>query len=188
MPGAPFPGSLDRNCLKKSFANSEMPGSLKNIYWDSNVFISYVNAIPERLSVLEALLEDSARDNGSIRLYTSTLAHTEVAFGISEQQNRRLDPAVEQRIDGLWLDTGTVNSVELQREIALLARGLIRQAVAKGWSLKPPDAIHLATAQWLSSIGLAVEEFHTYDQRLFRYASFVGFDIREPHTRQPRML
>jgi hypothetical protein len=109
-----------------------MPGSRKNIYWDSYVFISYVNAIPARLSVLEVLLEDSANDDGSIRLYTSTLAHTEVAFGISEQQNRQLDPAVERRIDDLWLDTGAVTSVELQREIAILARGLTRQAVAKG--------------------------------------------------------
>ena len=65
---------------------------------------------------------------------------------------------------------------------------IIYEGLPKGRRLKPMDAIHLATAQWLSSAGLRVEEFHTYDQGLFRYNSELGFQIVEPRIENPRMF
>ena len=138
------------------------------------------------MPTLEALLESSA--SGTIELYTSTISHVEVAFGASEQQGRRLNPEVEQQIDSLWADPKVVLSVEYHGRIGQIARDLMRAAVIRGWSLKPIDAIHLATAQWLSTLGVGIDEFHTYDARLFKYASIVDFDVREPHTLQPRMI
>ena len=64
----------------------------------------------------------------------------------------------------------------------------MRDAITKGWSLKPLDAIHLATAQWLSSVGVTVDEVHTYDNSLVKYGPIVGFSIMEPYAPQPRML
>ena len=65
----------------------------------------------------------------------------------------------------------------------------MRLAVTRGWSLKPLDAIHLATAQWLSSLGIEIDEFHTYDTHaLFKYVPIVDFNVCEPHTLQPRMM
>ena len=165
-----------------------MPDVPKIIYWDSCVFLYYVSMIPEHLSLLEQILEDSASDSSPIKIYTSALTHVEVSFAASEQQNRALDPEAERLIGNLWSDPGAVVSVEYHADIGQLATSLIRNAVIKGQSLKPLDAIHLCTAQWLSSVGLTVEEFHTYDQGLFRYAPIVGFPIVEPRIENPRML
>ena len=165
-----------------------MPDAPKIIYWDSCVFLYYVNMNPEYVSLLEQILEDSASDSSSIKIYTSVLSHVEVSFAASEQQNQALNPETERLIGNLWSDPGAVVSVEYHTEIGQVATGLMRDAVTRGWSLKPLDAIHLATAQWLSSVGLTVEEFHTYDQGLFRYTPIVGFPIGEPRIENPRML
>ncbi len=112
----------------------------------------------------------------------------EVAFGASEQKHRSLDEETERRIDSLWADPEAVVLVECHNAIGSEARNLIRSAIARGLSLKPLDAIHLATAQWLSKVGLTVREFHTYDKRLRRCESIVGFRIIEPNTPQIRMI
>lgn len=164
-----------------------MPDSRKIIYWDSCVFLSYVNAMQDRMPVLDALL-DSSRSEGTVKLYTSMLTQVEVSFAASEQQKRVLDPQVEQRINSLWSDPEAVVSVDYHDGIGQVAKDLIRHAITKGWSLKPLDAIHLATAQWLTSVGLQVEEFHTYDDRLYKYGPIVGFSIVEPYTQTPRLL
>ena len=78
--------------------------------------------------------------------------------------------------------------VEYHAEIGNRARTLMRNAITRGWSLKPLDAIHLATAQWLVDNGVQVDEFHAYDRSLDKYGSIVGFTICEPNTPQPKML
>ena len=131
---------------------------------------------------MDVLLDESS--GGAARLFTSSLAHVEVAFSASEQQQEALDPQVEQQIDSLWADPEVVVSVEYHDGIGRL----MRSAVKAGWSLRPLDAIHLATAQWLCSVEQDVDEFHTYDSRLKKFASLVDFPILEPRTTQPRML
>ena len=163
-----------------------MPESRRLVYWDSCVFLSYVNGYPDRMPILDMLLDESA--GGVIKLFTSTLAHVEAAFSASEQQQEALDPQVEQRIDSLWADPEVVVSVEYHDGIGRVAWSLMRGAVEAGWSLRPLDAIHLATAQWLCDVGQQVEEFHTYDSRLLKYASMVAFPIFKPRTVQPRMV
>ena len=64
------------------------------IYWDANVFLSYVNGMPEHLPTLDTLLEGSA--SGNIKIYTSTLSVAEVAFATSEREQRTLDLPMEQ--------------------------------------------------------------------------------------------
>ncbi len=163
-----------------------MPDSPRIVYWDSCVFLSYVNGHPDRIPVLDVLLDESSK--GSVRLHTSTLAQVEVAFSATEQKREALDPQEEQRIDSLWADPEAVVSVEYHDGIGRLARSLMRHAIERGWSLRPLDAIHLATAQWLCDTGLEVNEFHTYDARLPKYAAIVAFPILEPRAVQPRMI
>lgn len=138
------------------------------------------------MPTLDALLQQSA--DGNKRIYTSALAQVEVAFAASEQQQRALDPEEESGIDGLWEDPNTIVVVEYQPEIGRRARALIREAITHGWSLKPLDAIHLATAQWLMNSGFPIAEFHTYDGQLERYSPVVGLEIREPCVEQPGMI
>lgn len=163
-----------------------MPDTRKIIYWASCVFLSYLNEMPDRMPVLDALLESSS--SGAVKLHTSTLTQVEVSFATTEQQKRALDPQVEQRINDLWSDPEAVVSVEYHDGIGQIAKGLIRNAITRGWSLKPLDSIHLSTAQWLSSEGLKVEEFHTYEKRLRKYEAIVDFSIHEPYTQAPRLL
>ncbi len=131
---------------------------------------------------------DSAGESGGIRLYTSALSKVEVSFSVTEQKKQALDTETEGRIESLWSDPDALITVEYHDGIGQNARGLIRTAITRGWSLKPLDAIHLATAQWLSGLGLEVDEFHTYDDRLFRWAPIVGFKILVPYTPQPQLL
>ena len=163
-----------------------MPETNTDIYWDANTFLSYINEHPERLLTLETLLDTSA--DGQITIYTSALSQVEVAFAASELQQRALDQEQERRIDALWSDSSTVEIVEYHDGIGGQARALMREAAVSGRSLKPLDAIHLATAQWLLIIGFPISEFHTYDRRLWRFGQSVQFNICEPYIVQPRML
>ena len=157
-------------------------------YWDSNAFLSYINDVPARMPTLDALLDSSASGSDETKIYTSAISQVEVAFAASEQQQQALDPQVEQKISNLWSDPGAIVVVEYHDGIGQQARALMREAITRGWSLKPLDAIHLATAQWLVSVGFAVDEFHTYDRRLDKYGPIVGFRICEPYTAKPRMI
>ena len=162
-----------------------MLGNRKSVYWDANVFLSYVNAMPGHMPVLNALMEQSL--SGAITIYTSGLSRVEVAFSDSEQQARAQSPEIESQINRFWEDESAITSIEILPAITLSARGMMRDGLARGWSLKPLDAIHLATAQWLIVAGYAIEEFHTYDASLFKYADVAGCDIVEPYVEQPRL-
>ncbi len=87
-----------------------MPDNNACIYWDANLFLSYINEHPDRILTLEALLGNSA--DGTVQVYTSALTTVEVAFAACEQQRRALDPVQEQKIDALWNDQDVVSIVE----------------------------------------------------------------------------
>lgn len=160
-----------------------MPSPRRRIYWDAPVWLSYINGDIDRLPTLDALLADSSSDSGNVEIYTSTVSQVEVAFARAEQDKKALDQTVEQQIDELWADRVALKLAELHERITKEARQFIRLAMTRSWSLKPLDAIHLATARFCQC-----EEFHTYDQRLLKYSNDVGFPIVEPHTQQPKLL
>ena len=147
------------------------------IYWDSCVWLHYINDTPEYKDVLAVLLRDSAMRSGNSHLITSLISQTEVAFGAAEQNNQTLDADVEQKIDSLWKDRRAVIVVEYYPALALEARDLIRMSIENGSRLRPYDAIHLATAQRLEA-----NEFHTYDEKLLRFTGDLGFPITKPYV------
>jgi predicted nucleic acid-binding protein len=156
-----------------------MPDGLARIYWDACVLLSYINGIPDRLPDLEWYLERSGK---GFQLVTSTMTIVEVAFAVQERERMALDAATEAKISGLWAIDGPVKTVEFYTLIAEEARQLIRQAIPKGWSLKPNDAIHLATARRIGA-----SEFHTYDQGLSKYEPQIGTKIRQPAATTPML-
>ena len=103
-----------------------MPGDRSIIYWDSCVFLSYINGIEDRMPILDALLEFSCSDESKIRIHSSALRRVEVAFGAAERAVRNLDSTVERRLDGLWDDPSAVIVVEYHDQIGLMARRLSR--------------------------------------------------------------
>ena len=119
------------------------------------------------------LLEQSER--GEIEIVTSMIALTEVAFTAAEQKEAVLSEEDEQAIDDLLGGDTSVLLIEFSEGIARRARGLMREAVARGWSLRPADAIHLASAQFAE-----VRAFHTYDRRLFRFGDLLDFPVEQP--------
>lgn len=154
------------------------------LYWDSSVILSYFNAHPDRLPILEAILDDISKSGRSKKIVTSTIAKVEVAFVEVERLRNRLRPGVEQSINDFWSDNSVIELVEVHAEIADIARTMIRGGIPRGWRLKTADAIHLATAKWVGAI-----ELQTYDLPHFqRYAPEIGMEIREPRTLQPRLV
>ena len=74
--------------------------------------------------------------------------------------------------------------MEVFESVAVRAQRLMRAAIEKGWSLKPADALHLATAHQLK-----VKEFHTYDERLKKFAELTDnqFTIVAPISSKPHL-
>lgn len=155
-----------------------MPDDPELIYWDANVPLSYLNAIADRVPVIEELLRKArARE---IELITSSLSIVEVAFVKAEKNGGNLDAANEAIIDALWAPGGPIKTVEFYDLIATEARTLIRRGIEQGWgSLKPIDAIHLATAKQMG-----VAEFHTYCGGLHAWNGHIGFPVTAPQLAQ----
>ena len=103
-----------------------------------------------------------------------TVSIVEVSFAAQEKSQQALDQAVEDRISQLWEPGSPVRLVEFHELVATEARALMRQALPEGWSLKPMDAIHLATARRIET-----DAFHTYEPALQKYSTIVGSPIEE---------
>lgn len=159
-----------------------MPEGKKRVYWDANVFLSYINRHPERIADLDAFFAEAAKPGSGLEIVTSVFSVVEVAFAAQEQLQRALDAETENKIDALWADSEVIKIVEFHEATALAARGLMRDAIQRGWQLKPNDAIHLATA-----MRLLVAEFHTYEPGLDKYAELIGRLICRPYVQQGQL-
>lgn len=160
-----------------------MPNEPSRVYWDSCVFLHYIEGTPEWMPILDSLLEEASETKGLI-IVTSTVSITEVAYAKIEKDGKALDPEIEAAIDDLWNDRSAVKLVEYNEIIAREARTLIRKAVEMGRTLKPMDAIHLATA-----MNRKVEDFHTTDGPL-KNVTWAGltFPVRDPFTDRPKLF
>jgi len=154
-----------------------MPTDIPHAYTDACVLLSFINGNPERLPAIEAVLSEARQ--GKVRLMTSTLTIVEVAFAAAEQLGRALDPDVERKLDSLWSPGAPISLVEFSSVIASRARGIIREGLAHGWSLKSSDAIHLASA-----VHWGAAHFHTYDSALTKYGQSTGLIVSEPEPPQ----
>jgi predicted nucleic acid-binding protein len=155
------------------------------LYWDANVFLSYIEGRDDRCPHIEAILDDC--DNGRIEIWTSQLSVAEVAFAKTEKDARVLDAETEKAIDDLWHPESPIKLAEVgygicQEAKKLLRKNLLRPQVSPrqlNKSLKASDAIHLATAQLIG-----VDEFHTYDL-LKEFECLVSFKIGNPISNTP---
>lgn len=152
------------------------------IYWDANVFIHYLNNDPDKIQVLQAILEEVQKNNKD-KIVTSVLSKVEVAWVASEKLHRALSLEEEEKIDGLWNDTSVIEMIDFSDDITHIARSLMRRSMIKGWKLKIMDAIHLASAEWVTAI-----EMQTYDDRLYKYSDLIGISVKEPAALQPKLF
>ncbi|MGH7557373.1 MAG: hypothetical protein ACREMD_06290 [Gemmatimonadota bacterium] len=79
-------------------------------YWDSAVFLSYINATQDRVADIEGHLEQARQ--GKLELVTSTVSMVEVAFAATEQAGRILEAEAEKAISALWLPPSPIKKAE----------------------------------------------------------------------------
>lgn len=157
-----------------------MPNETTYLYWDACVFLDYLNNTPGRADVIADVLAQVERTKDKVM--TSVLSRVEVAYVQEESLRHVLDPQAEARINSLWSDSSVIEVVEVNTEIAVLARQMLREALRRGWKLKPLDAVRPATSKWGGA-----REFHTYDADLFKYEQVIGCKISEPYVSQGRL-
>jgi predicted nucleic acid-binding protein len=161
-----------------------MTKTLRLSYWDSCVFLSYLENHPERVPVIEAMLDDAKEYQRDQKIITSTLSIAEVCYVDGSEED-------EEVIDQLWNNIAIIEIIEFHEGIARLARSIVRAVRAlpaphteQAWKISGPDAVHLATAQLFS-----VHTFFTYDKKLLRLdgRGIVPFSIVKPFTPRPRL-
>lgn len=151
------------------------------IYADSCVFTAYFNDEPGRASVCDSVFSEIVKSS-THRLVTSVHSLVEVAYLQAERKNRQLQPKALEKIDLLWANSALLEIVEYSEHIARQARELMRLGIASNRSLKPSDAIHLATAKFVNA-----ERLFTYDTQLSSYSAWTGVPSSEPVPVQHRM-
>jgi hypothetical protein len=77
-----------------------MPDKPPRIYWDSCVFLSYINGHPDRVPTITQMLDDAR--SAVHEIVTSAVSQVEVAFGQHEQDSKQLDAQTEAKINALW--------------------------------------------------------------------------------------
>jgi predicted nucleic acid-binding protein len=157
------------------------PKKIPAYYWDSNLFIAYLNGDDEdQLRVVSDLLALAERNE--ISLYSSAITALEVAYSAAEFKANSLATETSATIDAFWKG-GIITTVEIDVMTALYGRDLMRQGLEKGdeaWKIKPRDALHLASAA-----RLPVKEMHTWDGRLYKWSEMVGVTVCAPYLTQP---
>lgn len=156
------------------------------LYWDSCVFLAYLNEEPGRVRAIEDLWEEIANEEKS-RIVTASISIVEVVVAAHEKNQSQLSKEVEKKLDAMW-DDPSVLTVDVPEIVMREARVLIRNSIPQGWRLKCNDAIHLATAMWVHKNINALDEFNTYDGHLKKYEAMTGLQIREPSILQPKLF
>jgi predicted nucleic acid-binding protein len=141
-----------------------IPVPARHLYWDTCVFIAYLN--DERLQYgrfvdhITQYLDDSRRV-GSCKIYTSTLT-------IAEIPRSRLKPGafptfrqfLNDYRDAITQIAPDPNIMELASDL----HGITYTKSGGSRKLATPDAVHLASALILQSVyGVTLDAFHTFD-------------------------
>ena len=133
---------------------------IKRIYWDACAWIALIQKekiplpggrIEDREQMCRAVIE--AAKNGRFEIATSTLCLAEVCKHPERMVTTKSDKIAE------FFEHDYILIVNVDRYAGEFARELMLGGHSK---LKPPDAIHLATA----AITPGVEQMHTFDHGL----------------------
>ncbi len=156
-----------------------MPASPLRVYWDSCVFIDYVERTSGVIATLDSIVLAARRNE--LAIMTSVLTISEVSHAAAERASGYVDPASFAAVDAMWIDRSIVTLIEVDAVIAMTAREIVRRGMNDHRAIKPPDAIHLATARQYSC-----SDFHTTDEKLQRWDG-EWFPVRAPFVSTPML-
>jgi predicted nucleic acid-binding protein len=149
--------------------------SLHTHYWDSSVFVAYFNDEPGRADIIESLLNDGTE--GRLTIITSAFACVEV---LKLKDQKHLSKENEEMISDFF-EYPFIKLVDATRGVCVAARHLIW----KYPSLKPKDAVHLASAlayvdrEYLDVLFSYDTDFLSLDGAITQ-----RFHIKEPYIEQ----
>lgn len=151
-----------------------MPRTREVVYWDTVAFLGLLNRItePENCDLCEDVW--AAAQAGKMFIMTSTLTVAEVVY---LKGTPKLDPSKRPSINKFFQNPFLIQK-PLTRIIAELARDIVWDS-----SVKPKDAIHVATAGYYR-----VSILHTFDDGLLNQGTIDvnGFTviIRKPYAQK----
>ena len=138
----------------------------KRLYWDTSVFLCFLNeAEEERRDICQDIL-DHAKD-GDVEIITSMYSLVEVIRPKGIKFPTQLTPTEVEKLEGMfrwpWL-----KKIQIHEDLAISASRL-----ARAHGLKPADAIHAATA-----ISEQVTELQKWDSDFSKIAHLIS--VTEP--------
>jgi hypothetical protein len=141
--------------------------TVEKIYWDSACFLSHFHAEVGQAEKCDGLLQRAER--GEVIIITSALTLAEVLWMRGEPRLQKEKAELLQR----FFRRSYIRVYNVSRKLAESAQTLV-------WynSIKPKDAIHVATA-----IHLCADALETFDAKLINKSGTVGDPlllIREP--------
>lgn len=149
--------------------------SVEKIYWDSDCFLSYLQAEKIKVDKCEGVIQRAER--GEVLIVTSALTLAEVLWMRGAPRLSKDKALLVQR----FFRRSFIRVYNVTRKLSESAQVLV-------WdhNIKPKDAIHVATA-----IHLNVSALETFDEKLIANSGTVGKPlllIREPQaTAQGRL-
>lgn len=153
------------------------------LYWDSCIFLKYLNNEPGS-DTIETLLSDA--EAAKITIFTSTITIAEVTHACHERNQSILDPATDSLLQNLFTH---IKFAEYSVTIGYETRDFIRKMIKQSIKIKPKDGIHLATASWIDRQITRLDEINTYDHDLQSlYPNIIPIKIAEPHVNQYRLF
>jgi len=138
------------------------------VYVESSVFLALVKGEEGRIEDCRAVAFQA--EAGEITVVTSPFTLAEVA----KTEGVALAEDVEREIS-LFFNHEWIHLVELDRLVATRARKVIRD-----FNLKPPDAVHVASA-----VNIGATLLLTYDKDLLRIGRIENMEIRQPAGQRP---
>src|SRR5437867_135567 len=107
----------------------------RRLYWDSDAFIDFIEQTPGRIHRLQPIV--TAAERGSVLIVTSAFTMAEV---VKLKNLGLLDEQTEQLVADFF-ENDYISIRNVDRFVAERARPIVRKC-----SVKPPDAIQIATA------------------------------------------
>ncbi len=138
----------------------------ERVYWDSDVFISFLQQEPGRYAVLRHWVERA--ENGEAQIVASAFSLCEVA-----RVDDDLLPEEQERMIVGFFGNPYILIQQVDEHVAQQARAIVREL-----RMSAKDAVHVASA-----IQANVSVMHSYDAEMLKHSGKVGdppLRIEEP--------